>query len=113
MEDWANKWQMKFNVDKCAVMHIGHNNIIGNYTITNQQLPVTKQQRDLGITIIKDLKWQQQTEKSCKTDNRVLGFIARNFKYRKVKKVKSSMARSLPVENLLPQNVGSIINYLQ
>ena len=28
-------------------------------------------------------------------------------------KVKSSMAKSLPVENLLPQNVGSIINYLQ
>ena len=28
-------------------------------------------------------------------------------------KVKSSMARSLPVENLLPQNVRSIINYLQ
>ena len=28
-------------------------------------------------------------------------------------KVKSSMANSLPVENLLPQNVGSIINYLQ
>ena len=29
------------------------------------------------------------------------------------KKVKSSMARSLPVENLLPQNVESIFNYLQ
>ena len=28
-------------------------------------------------------------------------------------KVKFSMAKSLPVENLLPQNVGSIINYLQ
>ena len=28
-------------------------------------------------------------------------------------KVKSSMARSLPEENLLPQNVGSIINYSQ
>ena len=27
--------------------------------------------------------------------------------------VKSSMARSLSVENLLPQNVGSIIDYLQ
>ena len=26
-------------------------------------------------------------------------------------KVKSSLARSLPVENLLPKNVGSIINY--
>ena len=31
----------------------------------------------------------------------------------KFKYVKSSMARSLPVENLLPQNVGSLINYLQ
>ena len=29
------------------------------------------------------------------------------------KKVKSSMVRSLPVENLLSHNVGSIINYLQ
>ena len=28
----------------------------------------------------KYLKFQQQTEKSCKTANRVLGFIARNFK---------------------------------
>ena len=58
LKDWANKWQMKFNVDKCAVMHIGHNNINGNHTITNQQLPVTEQQRDLGIIITKDLKWQ-------------------------------------------------------
>ena len=32
---------------------------------------------------------------------------------RMVKKVKASMAKSLPVENLLPQNVGSIINYLE
>ena len=32
---------------------------------------------------------------------------------RKRLKIKSSMARSLPVENLLPQYVRSIINYLQ
>ena len=51
--------------------------------MTNQQLPVTEQQKDLGIIITKYLKWQQQTEKSCKTDNRVLGFIASNFKYKK------------------------------
>ena len=65
---------MKFNVDKCAVMHIGHNNINGNYTMTNQQLQVTEQQRDLGIIITKvpSFKWQQQTEKICKTTNRVL-----------------------------------------
>ena len=24
--EWANKWQMSFNVDKRSVMHIGNNN---------------------------------------------------------------------------------------
>ena len=32
---------------------------------------------------------------------------------KRIKMVKSSIARILPVENLLPQNAGSIINYLQ
>ena len=38
--------------------------------------------RYTGIIITKDLKWQKQTEKSCKTANRVLEFIARNFIYK-------------------------------
>ena len=80
--EWANKWQMSFNVDKCSVMHIGHNNMKSNYNTSNQQLPTTDQQRDLGIIITKDLKWQKQTEKSCKTANRVLGFIERNFMFK-------------------------------
>ena len=80
--EWANKWQMSFNVDKCSVMHIGHNNIKSNYNMSNQQLPTTDQQQDLGIVITKDLKWQKQTKKSCKTANRVLEFIASNFRYK-------------------------------
>ena len=34
--DCANTWQMNFNIDKCAVRHIGHNNIQHNYTMVNQ-----------------------------------------------------------------------------
>ena len=79
---WANTWQMSFNIDKCSMMHILHNNVQNNYNMSNLQLPTTDQQRDLGIIITKDLKWQKQTEKSCKTANRVLGFIARNFRYK-------------------------------
>ena len=37
----ANKWQMSFNIDKCSVMHIGHNNMQSNYNMSNQQLPKT------------------------------------------------------------------------
>ena len=74
--EWANKGEMSFNVDKYSVMHIRHNNMQSNYDMSNQQLLTTDQHRDLGIIITKDLMWRKQTEKSCKTTNRVLGFIA-------------------------------------
>ena len=53
--EWANMWQISFNVDKCSVMHIGHNNMQNNYNMSNQQLQTADQQRDQGI-ITKDLK---------------------------------------------------------
>ena len=76
------KWQMSFNVDKCSVTHIGYNNMQSNYNMPNQQLP-TRNRSTAGSRnhITKDVKWQKQTEKSYKTSNRVLGFIARNFRY--------------------------------
>ena len=49
--EYANKWQMIFNVDKCSVMHIGHNNMQSNYNMSHQQLPTTDQQQDLQLTI--------------------------------------------------------------
>ena len=73
---------MSFNIDKCSVMHIGHNNMQCNYNMSNQQLLTTDQQWDLVIIITKDLKWQKQTEESCKMANKVLGFIARKFRYK-------------------------------
>ena len=82
--EWATKWPTNLNVYKCSVMQIGQKNNLGNYSMSNQQLLTTDQQRDLGIIITKDLKWQKQTEKTCKTANRVLGFIA--LKLRKYNK---------------------------
>ena len=33
--EWANKWQISFNIDKCSVMHIGHNNKQSNYNMSS------------------------------------------------------------------------------
>ena len=48
----------------------------------NKSCPIkvltTDQQRDLGIVINKDVKWQKQTVKSCKTAIRAHVFIAHN-----------------------------------
>ena len=38
----------EFNVDKCSVMHIGHNNMQSNYNKSSQQLLTTDQQRCPG-----------------------------------------------------------------
>ena len=62
-------------VDICSVMHIGHNNMEGNYNMSNQQMFGKDQQRDLRIIITKYLKRQKQT------DNEYWGsFIACNFR---------------------------------
>ena len=73
---------MNFNVDKCSVIHIKHNNMQGNNNMSNQQLPTRDQQQDLGIIIIQDLKWQKHTDKSFKTANKVPGSFGRNYRYK-------------------------------
>ena len=36
--DWAQNWQMEFNVDKCKVMHIGNSNRNFKYCLDNKKL---------------------------------------------------------------------------
>ena len=80
--EWAGKWQMNFNVEKCTVMHIGAHNRKSDYSMAEQRLTEVNQQRDLGILITDDLKWRNQVDASFKKSNRVLGFISRNFHYK-------------------------------
>ena len=63
--EWANKWQMSFNVDKCSVMHIGHNNMESNNNMSNQQLPTTDQQRDQGLIITKTSSGKNKQRKGA------------------------------------------------
>ena len=62
----------------------------------------------MGIMGIRN---QSQDSNDCdlmKLLNKIVSHISSNCN--KVKKIKSSMAKSLSVENLLPQNVESIIS---
>ena len=38
LNEWSQKWQMKFNVDKCSVIHIGHKNKQYNYKLGDTEL---------------------------------------------------------------------------
>ncbi|CAM4581149.1 unnamed protein product [Lepidochelys kempii] len=72
---WATKWQMKFNVDKCKVMHIGkhHPNYI--YKLMGSKLAVTTQERDLGVIVESSLETSTQWAAAAKKVNRTLGII--------------------------------------
>ena len=47
--EWADKWQMKFNIDKCQVMQFGAKNLEAEYKTDNIKLEVIFEGKDLGV----------------------------------------------------------------
>ena len=73
---------MKFNVDKCKVMHVGYNNPKHKYSMLGKTLMEVTEEKDLGVVISDNLKSSKQCIAACQKANKVLGFIARNFEYK-------------------------------
>ena len=44
--DWAKKWKMEFNVDKCKIMHLGTQNPKNTYTIDEANLTVQPRKKE-------------------------------------------------------------------
>ncbi len=76
---------MKFNVEKCKVMHIGINNDNVKYLMNGVELSVTNTENDLGVMISNDLKSSNQCSKVVKTANKLVGFIGRTFEHKSEK----------------------------
>uniref|UniRef100_A0A8C8SCV0 Reverse transcriptase domain-containing protein n=1 Tax=Pelusios castaneus TaxID=367368 RepID=A0A8C8SCV0_9SAUR len=79
LSDWASKWQMKFNVDKCKVMHIGKNNPNYTYNMMGANLATTSQEKDLGVIVDSSLKMSVQCAEAVKKANRMLGIIKKGI----------------------------------
>ena len=37
IQQWSDKWQLKFNSTKCKVIHLGHDNSKAAYTMINDK----------------------------------------------------------------------------
>uniref|UniRef100_A0A8C5MJL4 Reverse transcriptase domain-containing protein n=1 Tax=Leptobrachium leishanense TaxID=445787 RepID=A0A8C5MJL4_9ANUR len=75
--DWALKWQMKFNLDKCKVMHFGVKNTQVIYTLNGTELGKCKQEKDLGIIIDFKLSNNVQCQTAVAKASKVLACIKR------------------------------------
>ena len=80
--NWSEVWQMRFNVDKCKVMHFGRGSPGGSYVMNGGTLGAVNEERDLGVRITSDLKASAHCAYVCSRANRVLGMIARTVVYR-------------------------------
>ena len=79
VRDWACRWKMEFNVDKCKIMHLGTTNPKHTYTMGGTNLAVTSEERDLGVLIDDKLSFRNHIKGIVGKANRVLGLIRIGF----------------------------------
>lgn len=85
--EWSDKWQMPLNVNKCEVLHIGvtKNLTVNNYTMmhnsTNVNIKSTNLEKDLGVWVDSQLKFEEHIMKMVSKANRTVGLIRRSFDF--------------------------------
>jgi hypothetical protein len=77
--EWTQNWLLKFNINKCVVMHFGTNNKKQQYHINGIQLAESDMERDLGVIFSTNLKWKNQVITAANTANQMLGRIKKSF----------------------------------
>ena len=82
LENWEKTWQMKFNPEKCYVIHVTKKKIPFklNYKLHNHILQPVDNSKYVGATISNDLDWGPHINNITTKDNKTLGFLRRNMK---------------------------------
>ena len=79
--NWETKWQMKFNIDKCYIMHVTHkrNPLLMTYKMNGRPIEVKASHTYLGIGINNKLSWAEHISNTATKANMVLGLLCRNL----------------------------------
>uniref|UniRef100_A0A3B3QXL0 Reverse transcriptase domain-containing protein n=1 Tax=Paramormyrops kingsleyae TaxID=1676925 RepID=A0A3B3QXL0_9TELE len=75
-------WQMKFNVDKCKVIHAGSRNIKYRYFMGSTEIKVADYEKDLGVYVDTSMSHSRQCGEAIKKANRMLGYISRCVEFK-------------------------------
>ena len=82
LSHWSEKWKLPFNVNvNGKILHVGKNNPHVPYTMEGRQLEQTVSEKDLGITMDKELKFHMQTSAAVNKANQILGLIKKTRRY--------------------------------
>jgi hypothetical protein len=81
LERWSDVWQLKFNLDKCHVLHFGSKNMRRDYQLCSLALTHVTEEKDLGVVISEDMKAEKNVARNVKKADKILGMIRRTFSY--------------------------------
>ena len=72
LSEWADIWQMKFNVPKCRLIHFGSHNSQFTYHMKGKQLEEVNSEKDLEVIISSNLKVADHCHHAYAAANRML-----------------------------------------
>jgi len=81
MLEWSKQWLMEFNIEKCSTVTFGSGQT-HCYTLDGLPLKNTECQKDVGILVPSNLKFEEQCCASIAKANSILGQIKRAFNTR-------------------------------
>ena len=81
LQEWAQKWQMKFNPSKSHVLRISRkqNPVESNYVLMGKVLNSVTHHPYLGVELSRNLDWGQHVNNKVMKANLSLGFLRRNL----------------------------------
>jgi len=82
LSNWADKWKMKFNINKCCIMQLSkcHHVSEFSYSMSGQALNIVEQHSYLGVIIDHKLSWQPHVDYVCGKAMKLIGFLNRNLR---------------------------------
>lgn len=82
LNQWSNKWQLRFNEDKCKVLHLGgEKNPKQVYKLGEKLIQSVAEEKDLGIIVDDSINFHKQASTAAMKANRKFGLIKRTFEH--------------------------------
>ena len=77
--NWCQDWRMDLNKSKCGVLQFTRclQPTINQYTLVDIPVKPLTCVKDLGVSITKDMKWNQHVQDLSSKANKMLGFVKR------------------------------------